>query len=1343
MNTRSVIRWMIALVIALGALSAIGLALSGAPVARATGTTYIYPGCKATLQACINAALPGDVIQIQGGVYTESVNLDKAVSLIGQGWATTELRAEPGKRVLTIDASTSPITFSTVISGLTFSRGSLTAAVCPDGCGGGILITGTARPLLQNLMVANNDAYQGGGLYSLGDVTLTHVLFTDNLAQDEGGGAHVGGLATLYYGRFEHNRSAGNGAGLSAGNLRGQGTWFVDNQATGTGVGDGGGAYVSLLRSGTVDLQNAYFVNNSGYSGGGLFASGLITLTDVVMLSNTAATSGGGVYGGGNVNLIRGLYENNSGFGGTGYGGGGIYAWGPLSMWNVVVHANQTPFSDGGGVYANAPVSIVGGIFADNSAGYWSGGGLYTALGGAIANTTFFSNSAGAGGGVYSAGLLDLTDVTMIKNWVANDNVSTGGAVHSAADVAISGGVYDGNWAEKGGGALYVSGALRLNQAQVMNNFVTAGDSRGGGIYSDLQTSIDRSELTNNSAVNGIFGLYAAGGGLYASGPLTVTRSTFIGNAADDGGGVYHEFSGDARIVNSLFARNQMSQTLGGAALSLNSSGVAQVLHTTIADKALNLGNGINVGGGTLNVTDTLFVNHTLGIHGINGVATEDFNLYFGNITDLAGAVISGLNSLHGFPPIFSDPSKDDYHLRFNSQGLDVGLLLPTVPTDFDGQPRPMGHPTQPDIGFDEVGVTIQQMIDATPVGGTVYVPAGVYTESLTLGRAIDLVGAGVGTPGGTTVHALAGNRVLTVTLISGSDMRVANIRLTGGNVTGLLCPDFCGGGVLVKGVGHATFENVAIDHNSAGLGGGLYIDSGNVDLVSSLVAFNHANQSGGGAYVASNTALLRQTDGSFENNDASDGAGVFVQGGAYFAERGLLTNNFAKNWGGGLLVAGPLGNVTMADSRIISNSTSLTPTARGGGAFVDQGQADLINTLVMSNTSFTGGGVFMSGTLSAGTTLVGGALRGNHALSTGGGLYLASNFNISGTRIFNNRADNNAAVLNHVQGRGQIVNAFIADNQATSIPTILEFGGSAKASILHTTFGNNGSRYGDAVAVTGGSAVTVGNTIFATYTKGIVTSGGAAVEDYNLYFNVLSPTLGAGTAIGSHSLYNVDPMFLNPAAHNFHVRGFSPAVNHGKDVGVKRDVDFDLRPLGGRFDIGADEVSVAGATVHPTGTTSFTYSNTFGTQISMVFPPGAVTDTVPIYCTLVPSDTAPPPPNGLKFAGVLFELDAETDTPGSQGGSISFNTAVTLTFKYTDTDWQSANITDEHTLKLYRFETSVNDWEPIGYRAGETQTLDVNNNTITATLLGLSKFGGYGPSAVYDIYLPIILRNP
>jgi hypothetical protein len=92
--------------------------------------------------------------------------------------------------------------------------------------------------------------------------------------------------------------------------------------------------------------------------------------------------------------------------------------------------------------------------------------------------------------------------------------------------------------------------------------------------------------------------------------------------------------------------------------------------------------------------------------------------------------------------------------------------------------------------------------------------------------------------------------------------------------------------------------------------------------------------------------------------------------------------------------------------------------------------------------------------------------------------------------------------------------------------------------------------------------------------------------------------------------------------------------------------------------------------------------------------------------------------------------------------GTINFNVPVTLTVTYTDQQLADAGITDESTLLLYRFESSVNEWKPIGYRLGETQTLDMANNVLSATLLGFSRFGQLGASGDYLVFLPLIMRS-
>lgn len=85
------------------------------------------------------------------------------------------------------------ITASTVISNLQITGGRLSGADClSDACGGGILITGGARPTLARLTIENNSAYQGGGLWADAgpEVVIVDSKFVSNSAAHAGGGIY-------------------------------------------------------------------------------------------------------------------------------------------------------------------------------------------------------------------------------------------------------------------------------------------------------------------------------------------------------------------------------------------------------------------------------------------------------------------------------------------------------------------------------------------------------------------------------------------------------------------------------------------------------------------------------------------------------------------------------------------------------------------------------------------------------------------------------------------------------------------------------------------------------------------------------------------------------------------------------------------------------------------------------------------------------------------------------------------------------------------------------------------------------------------------------------------------
>jgi hypothetical protein len=115
----------------------------------------------------------------------------------------------------------------------------------------------------------------------------------------------------------------------------------------------------------------------------------------------------------------------------------------------------------------------------------------------------------------------------------------------------------------------------------------------------------------------------------------------------------------------------------------------------------LNPGQAMAILSGTLNVTNTIIVNHAVAISTTLASVSEDYNLYFGNGTKFLGSVSSGGHTV-GSDPRFANAAADDYHLALNSPAIDAGINAGVL-NDFEGDVRPQGIGF--DIGFDEVKV--------------------------------------------------------------------------------------------------------------------------------------------------------------------------------------------------------------------------------------------------------------------------------------------------------------------------------------------------------------------------------------------------------------------------------------------------------------------------------------------------------------------------------------------------------------------------------------------------------------------------------------------------------------
>jgi hypothetical protein len=132
-------------------------------------------------------------------------------------------------------------------------------------------------------------------------------------------------------------------------------------------------------------------------------------------------------------------------------------------------------------------------------------------------------------------------------------NPSDGGGINnSGALLTVSNSVFTGNNMPTGyfGGALASYGSA---PSTMVTNSTFSGNhaQSGGGIFSDGMLVVTNSTFFGNVVPNGNIG-----GGILSQGPLLVTDSTFTGNSAGQGGGIMNNGFSTALVTNSILAGN-------------------------------------------------------------------------------------------------------------------------------------------------------------------------------------------------------------------------------------------------------------------------------------------------------------------------------------------------------------------------------------------------------------------------------------------------------------------------------------------------------------------------------------------------------------------------------------------------------------------------------------------------------------------------------------------------------------------------------------------------------------------------------------------------------------------
>jgi len=250
--------------------------------------TLLVPSEYASIQSGIDAAIEGDIVSVEAGIYYETIDF------IGKAITVSSADGDPS---------------GTFIDG-GVSSDSVVKFVTAE----------TAKSILDGFTIRNGDAIDGGGVYILSaSPTIQNCIISGNTASRFGAGIYLeSGTLTLENVAIIGNASGNAGAGIYM--------KFSDGSITG----------------GSIE-------NNSGLSGVAIYfkdGTGVLTLTDVLMKGNLGSKHAGAIYNKSSSLIVQSCnFEMNV----AGEDGGAFYAYNDSdSTFSNCQFLNNTAIINGG-----------------------------------------------------------------------------------------------------------------------------------------------------------------------------------------------------------------------------------------------------------------------------------------------------------------------------------------------------------------------------------------------------------------------------------------------------------------------------------------------------------------------------------------------------------------------------------------------------------------------------------------------------------------------------------------------------------------------------------------------------------------------------------------------------------------------------------------------------------------------------------------------------------------------------------------------------------------------------------------------------------------------------------
>ena len=501
-----------------------------------------------------------------------------------------------------------------------------------------------------------------------------------------------------------------------------QGRIEIDGSSSGIFTLKGGGTQrvISVQAGAECSLVGLQIVNTSG-----LENLGLLSLRSCIFSNNARFDYGGAVSNAGSVAASDCVWVNNNAVGAT-------------------------------------PAASSFATFSGNPAG---GGAIYSVSGKvACTNCTFNGNAAigssgitvpwpcspngldcGGFGGSASGGAILIYPMPSLPPFAPEEVVFDRCVFVNNASLAGYGSYATGpggGGAQSNGGALWISGgscgcvSIILKQCTFVSNRAiggnggssglrvggSGGNARGGALWTGVPLVMENCTVTSNAVVEGISGNGPRGVAGYGSSRgggawvylnswlktnLFLVGSTFVGNAAQIGGGVYSELETTLEVNNCTFWGNT-AQSIGGAIYYLPYTDATLTLRscTVVSNYSTRPGqNGALTASSGMNVGNCLVAGN---VAGTNALPSDVLGFFTSSGYNLIGAAEAGTGFTNGVSndqvgttnaPINPriSPLRDNggptwtAALLPSSPAIDVGSSFGST-TDQRGRSRPYDH---------------------------------------------------------------------------------------------------------------------------------------------------------------------------------------------------------------------------------------------------------------------------------------------------------------------------------------------------------------------------------------------------------------------------------------------------------------------------------------------------------------------------------------------------------------------------------------------------------------------------------------------------------------------------